>query len=275
MWAKVLLSALAILMIGGALHFRVEPAATPAGSGAVGGHRIRLMTWNIGYAGLEDDTRAHSDDLKAVAKTILDNKPDAVAIQELAGADQLKVLIDQLNGEYRGSTCKPGSADRVEAVLVRDRSPRFGNVPAGDRFAMSATFHPRPELPAIVLVSAHTDAFNAAKRRAFTGEIVDWARQRPADQTVFIAGDLNFELKAANKSNLFTDSLKNDSEAYSYVLRYFRDLGRDAGATALNDRRIDYVFGLQDVVLEQAQVLKEASVGQMDHWPLMVDCRLK
>ncbi len=87
-----------------------------------------------------------------------------------------------------------------------------------------------------------------------------------------IGGDFNFELKAANETNLYTDNLKYDSESYSQILRSFRDLGRDAGDTAINDRRIDYIFG--PTGLEQVgrvEVLRNAAVGRMDHWPLLVE----
>ncbi len=47
-----------------------------------------------------------------------------------------------------------------------------------------------------------------------------------------IGGDFNFELNPKDDSHLYTDNVKNDSEAYSYALKYFRDLGRDAGETA-------------------------------------------
>ncbi|PYS91419.1 MAG: hypothetical protein DMF64_12085 [Acidobacteria bacterium] len=83
-------------------------------------------------------------------------------------------------------------------------------------------------------------AANAARRRAYTEAVIDWARTHQQSAQVFIAGDFNFELRAENETNLYTDNLKHDSEAYSYLLRYFRDMGRDAGATAINNRRIDY-----------------------------------
>jgi len=68
---------------------------------------------------------------------------------------------------------------------------------------------------------------------------------------------------------------QNDSEAYSYALKYFRDLGRDAGYTAVNDRRIDYLFGpTEAVLLRRAEVLRDAGVGQMDHWPLLIEVAL-
>jgi endonuclease/exonuclease/phosphatase family metal-dependent hydrolase len=236
------------------------------------------MTWNIGYAELEADTRAHTKDLKAVAETILSQDPDAVALQELTGDEQLKILEGYLHRRYRGVAARPGGADRVEAVLVKDQAARFEEVQArdgGGESALAATFHPRPESPAVVLLSAHADAFSAARRRAFTGELADWSRHRPTETRVFIAGDFNFEVDTGDQSHLYTDDLKHDSEAYSYLLKYFRDLGREAGDTAINDRRIDYIFGPRDAAHEpRASVLRSAAVGRMDHWPLLVEVDL-
>jgi endonuclease/exonuclease/phosphatase family metal-dependent hydrolase len=103
--------------------------------------------------------------------------------------------------------------------------------------------------------------------------VVEWTRNRaPAGAVVFIGGDFNFELEAKDESHLYTNNLKDDSEAYSYTLKYFRDLGREAGNTAVNDRRIDYVFGPQEtVLLRRAEVLRSAGVGQMDHSPLLIE----
>jgi endonuclease/exonuclease/phosphatase family metal-dependent hydrolase len=139
--------------------------------------------------------------------------------------------------------------------------------------AVAALFRPHSDAQEVVLLSAHADAFNAARRRRYTEALVDWAQQQASE--TFIAGDFNFELKAANETNLYTDNLKHDSESYSHILRSFRDLGRDAGDTAINDRRIDYVFGpakLQRV--GRVAVLRNAAVGRMDHWPLLVEVGL-
>jgi endonuclease/exonuclease/phosphatase family metal-dependent hydrolase len=277
MWAKLFLCALAALMIGGALHFEPSRERTLLGTKTKDGERLRLLTWNIGYGDLEDDSRAHTKDLKAIAETILTHDPDAVALQELTGADQLEILLGQLKRRYRGAVCPAGKTDRVEAVLVKEQAARFENVQAGDKCAPGAVFRlQRGAGPLIVFLSAHADAFSAARRRTFTGELIDWARQRPSGTLVFVAGDFNFELRSGNQSNLFTDNLKNDSEAYSYVLKYFRDLGRSAGETALNERRIDYVFGpTQDnALLRRAEVLKGTAVGRMDHLPLLVEVAL-
>lgn len=272
MWAKIALVVLCGLMIVTAAHF--DPArqrslllTTPRE-----GPRLRLMTWNIGYADREDDSRAHTNDLKAIAETILKNDPDAVTLQELTGPEQLKTLLKHLQGKYYGAIATAGNADRFEAVLVKGRDARFESLPAGENFVVAASFHLKLKTPEIVLVSAHANAFHADRRRVFTEDVVDWARSRPKGSIVMIGGDFNFELNPDDKSHLYTDNLKNDSEAYSYALKYFRDLGRDAGQTAANERRIDYVFGPRErVILRRAEVLRDAAVGQMDHWPLLIE----
>jgi endonuclease/exonuclease/phosphatase family metal-dependent hydrolase len=285
MWLKFLLAFLFVLSLIAA--FVVAPAgrrevAREAGAGADDqpGRQMRLLTWNIGNGDLETETRAHDEDLHAVAQVILDNDIDAVALQELSGAEQLRQLLEELQDRYQGYVCSGGSSDRVEAVLVKKHGDgtkrgegvvKFKDVPAGDRFAASATFRLQPDLPEVVLVSAHADAFNAARRRTFAAEIVDWTRRRKSE-LAFIAGDFNFEVSTRNKNNLFTDDAKNDSESYAHLLKYFRDLGLDAGETAINDRRIDYVFGPTAAVwLRRAEVLRGAAVGRMDHWPLLVE----
>lgn len=275
MWAKILLATFFLGMVGSAIYFDPVRERAVLGTKSAEGPRLKLITWNIGYASLEGDSRAHSKDLPAVAETILRHDPDAVALQELADASQLEVLLGYLRGRYKGAVCSFGSNDRIEAVLVKDSGARFEDIRLGDRYATSASFRLRKDAQEVVLISAHADAFNAARRRVFTGDVVDWAHERSSQATVFVAGDFNFEVNARNQSNLFTDNLKNDSESYSYILKYFRDLGRDAGWTALNERRIDYIFGLPEVaLLRRAEVIRGAAVGHMDHWPLLVEVSL-
>jgi len=275
MWLKVVLLVLFCLMIVGAVHFAEPREPEQRSSSAEDIHSLRLLTWNIGYAELEDDTRAHDKDLPAVAEVILRQEPDAVALQELTGNAQLKMLLGLLNGKYRGAVAQQGNGDRFEAVLVKDIEAKFIPIAAGGRFALGASFQPGSDKHEILLLSAHADAFNAAQRRIYTEALIDWAQSRAQSSEVFIAGDFNFELKAANQTNLYTDNVKHDSESYSHILRYFRDLGRAAGDTAINDRRIDYIFG--PAKLKQTgrvEVLRDAAVGRMDHWPLLVEVEL-
>jgi len=273
MWVKLVLLLLFCLMILGAVHF-AQPRESEERNSSVQGS-LRLLTWNIGYAELEDDTRAHDKDLPAVADVILREDPDAVALQELTGFDQLNTLLGLLQSKYYGAIAQQGKGDRFEAILVKDARAEFTRIPAGARYAQAASFRWRPNMPEVVLLSAHADAFNAARRRKYTEELIDWAQVRAQSANVFIAGDFNFELKAANETNLYTDNLKHDSESYSHILRSFRDLGRAAGDTAINDRRIDYIFGPQQVRgTGRVAVLRNAAVGRMDHWPLLVEVEL-
>jgi endonuclease/exonuclease/phosphatase family metal-dependent hydrolase len=275
MWLKFVLLLLFFLMIVGAVHFAEPRESEGQSSSAEDAHSLRLLTWNIGYAELENDTRAHDKDLPAVAELIASQDPDAVALQELTGKAQLNILLGLLQGKYRGAVAQQGKGDRFEAVLVKGTGAKFIPVPVGARYALGASFEPGSGKHKILLLSAHADAFNAAQRRIYTEALIDWAQSRAPSSEVFIAGDFNFELKAANETNLYTDNVKHDSESYSHILRHFRDLGRAAGDTAINDRRIDYIFG--PTTLRQTgrvEVLRNAAVGRMDHWPLLVEVGL-
>lgn len=273
MWGKITLAALFALMIFGAWRFAPGGDARGSDQEAGGGETLRLMTWNVGYGDLEADSRAQSKDLPAVAEAILSHDPDAVALQELTGAAQLRELLGLLGGRYRGEVARRGRTDRFEAVLVKDPKARFTEVPAGARYALAATF--RAGASEIVFVSAHADAFSAARRRHYTEQLAEWARSRTPDAKVFVAGDFNFELRGADETNLYTDDLKHDGESYSLLLGRFGDLGRAAGDTAVNDRRIDYVFGPRAASPpRRAEVLRGAAVGRMDHWPLLVEVGL-
>src|ERR1044072_314602 len=275
MWVKLVLLLLFCVMILGAVHFAApREAEQPVSSGKVV-HSLKLLTWNIGYAELEDDTSAHEKDLPAVAEVILREDADAVALQELTGNAQLKTLLGLLQGKYRGAVAQQGRSDRLEAGLVKDTGAKFIPVPVGDRYALGVSFKPSDDTQQVMVLSAHADAFNAARRRTYTEALIDWAEDRAQSSRVFIAGDFNFELKVGNETNLSTANLKHDSESYSHILRQSSDLGRTAGDTAINDRRIDYIFGPQGLQhVGRVEVLRHAAVGRMDHWPLLVEVGL-
>lgn len=278
MWAKVTVGVLFLACAVAALRFDPFRDRSLLGTRPSEGPHVKLMTWNIGYAGVEGDNRAHNSDLRAIASAIARSDPDAVALQELAGPDQLQMLLGLLHRRYAGAVCQFGAADRIEAVLVKDRAARFDDVKAGNKYSLASTFkigNDQAGTHEVVLISAHADAFNSARRRLFTSDVIDWAHARPDGDVVFIAGDFNFELSAEKQSDLFTDNAKNDSESYSYILNYFRDLGRDAGWTAISDRRIDYIFGPPEAaLLRRAEVIKDAGAPGMDHLPLLVEVAL-
>src|SRR5215813_466037 len=125
MWVKLVLLLLLCLMIAGAVYFAQPHQSAESNSSASDSASLRLLTWNIGYAELEDDTRAHDKDLPAVAEVILREDPDAVALQELTGSGQLNKLLGLLHGRYRGAVAQQGRDDRFEAVLVKDTGASF------------------------------------------------------------------------------------------------------------------------------------------------------
>src|SRR6476661_4154236 len=145
MWVKLILLLLFCLMIFGAVHFATPSEPEQRSSSIDRARSVRLLTWNIGYAELEDDTRAHDKDLPAVADVILREDPDAVALQELTGNTQLKTLLGLLRGKYRGAVAQQGNGDRFEAVLVKDASARFTPVAASGSYAVAASFRPRSD----------------------------------------------------------------------------------------------------------------------------------
>src|SRR4030095_3113715 len=149
MWVKLVLLLLFCLMILGAVHFARPHESEKLSSPANALHSLRLLTWNIGYAELEDDTRAHDKDPRAVAEVILRQDPDAVALQELTGDSQLKILLGLLHGKYRGAVAQQGKGDRFEAVLVKDSGATFIPVAVGARYAIGASFRPRQDTPAV------------------------------------------------------------------------------------------------------------------------------
>jgi endonuclease/exonuclease/phosphatase family metal-dependent hydrolase len=272
MVAKVALGVLFLVMVGAAIHFHPYRDRSLLATHPPDGPHIKIMTWNIGYAGPENDSRAHVEDMRQIARVIAAHNPDAVALQELAGPDQLQDLVTALHHRYKGALAKFGDEDRVEGILVKGVDAQFENFPTGNKYSLAATFHMSGIDQPVVFISAHADAFNAAKRRVFTGDLVDWAANHAKDCLPVIAGDFNFELNPDKQIDFYTDNIKNDSEAYSYILRSFRDLGKDAGFTTFNDRRIDYIFAPPEAVLfRQAEVLNDVNIGHMDHWPLLVE----
>src|SRR5258708_1338399 len=225
------------------------------------------MTWNIGYADLDADNRAQNKDIPNIAEVILNNDPDIVALQEITGEGQLQFLLRRLKGKYKGSISPLGNDDRTVAVLVKDQTAIFEtiNTETG-RTAIAAHLKLGEDKPSVTFISAHADAYNSKKRRTFVGDIVDWAQPKLNSDRVLIAGDFNLEVDLDKAEDSYTDNAKNDSESYNYLVKHFRDLGKDAGYTAVNNRRIDYIFGPSvDIAgVQDAKVLSEAAMGKMD-----------
>ena len=60
MWVKIILAVFCSLMIGSAIYFDPARQRSLLAARPADGPHLKLMTWNIGYAELEDDSRAHT-----------------------------------------------------------------------------------------------------------------------------------------------------------------------------------------------------------------------
>ena len=230
---------------------------------------MRVMSWNIGQAYEAGESRAQGGILERVAQVVEMERPRIVALQELAGADQLEVLLARLEGKYQGFLNEGGDSDRYTAILVRVAGDglkiRFQTVRmSSGRDAAAAVFRlPRSQLR-ISALSVHADAWDPEARGRYTRDLVDWGRRQDYD-VVFLAGDFNLEGGAGGRGEaLFTRSQETDSASYAYITRHFRDLAIRGGDTALPGRRIDYVFARGgQMKVRRVAVLKGQRVGRM------------
>ena len=128
----------------------------------------------------------------------------------------------------------------------------------------------------ITVVNCHADAFNSRRRRLLANHLIDWEDRAEGKKNVLLAGDFNLDLTPIESSDLFTDDKKNDSEAYSLLLRRFRDLGGQAGPTSIFNRRIDYLFlASENLETVEVRVIQGKVVGRMDHLPLLGRFKVK
>lgn len=273
---KIALAAGLLAMLAGARAVRPPQglvALAPAIDFTGGGWRVRVLTWNIGYAYGKEDSRAQDEDLPAVARVIQVERPDVVALQELSGRRQLRGLLARLGGEYQGFLDEGGDADRFAGILVRAPKMEFRSIRTStERNASAAIFRVARSPITICAISAHAPAWKPAERLQYTEEILEWVRARK-DDVVFLAGDFNFDVNARQGGGMiFTSDPAVDGKTYSRLTRGFRDLGKDSGATAAFGRRIDYVFGRGEKLrVKRVDVLRGKRVGRMDHDPLVVD----
>lgn len=277
---KCLLVAGLLVSLWGARAYRPtgsQLALAPAIDLAGEGWALRVMSWNIGQAYDAGESRAQGGILERVAMVVEMERPRIVALQELAGADQLEALLARLEGKYQGYLNEAGDSDRYTAILVRvavdGLKVRFRTVRMrSGRDAAAAVFRlPRSQLR-ICALSIHADAWDPEARARYTRDLVDWGRRQDYD-VIFLAGDFNLESGAGARGEaLFTQSQETDSASYAYVTRHFRDLAIHGGDTALPERRIDYVFARGgQMKVRRVAVLKGQRVGRMDHRPLVVD----
>lgn len=192
-------------------------------------------------------------------------------VEEPTSLPQNEALSRRLRGEYRGWSVGSRRGRSVAILLRRKHKVQNGfalETRAGRR-AVVVVFELERVSQPIAVVSLHADPFNARNRRLYLEDIV-WQVNQHHKGFAFLAGDCNFDIVSDAKRDALNDSLTHDSESYTLLTKQFLDAAKDAGTTALLNRRLDYVFVKpKDVQVVKAQVLKEA-VGEMDHQPVII-----
>lgn len=271
---KILLTTLPICFIIGAVALRPDAALrrTPTLQQFLySSERLEVMTWNVGRARWGGDERARWEDVPHVADVTAREKPDVVALQELASRSQGEALSRRLRGEYRGWSVGSRRGRSVAILLRRKHKVQngFALETRTGRRAVVVVFELERVSKPIAVVSLHADPFNARNRRLYLEDIV-WQVNQHHKGFALLAGDFNFDIVSDAQRDSLNDTLTHDSESYALLTKHFLDVAKDAGTTALLNRRLDYVFVKpKDVQVVKAQVLKEA-VGEMDHQPVVV-----
>lgn len=239
--------------------------------------RLKLMTWNVGRARMNDEQTARTDDLPHVIAVIERERPDVVALHELSAGPQLGLLARRLRAAYFGMVSGRRS---LSLLLVRRRHKLINGFEIRTRVGRRApalVFERARVKDPITVVGLHADPFDAARRRRYLEDLVAATRGRRG--YVFLLGDFNLDVagdarQTADTASL-SDRLVHDAESYTLLGQHFADLGKLAGATALLGRRLDYIFARpRTVMVGKALTLKEA-IGDMDHQPLVVHADLR
>lgn len=256
----VVVTVLALLALHGVERV-LAPEMAPRGTER---RCLRILTWNIGKLYLSWESRASDRDLSHVARVIRSVDPDVVALQELRGPEQLGQLATKLGPRWRAMV--PEDRYDRRAGLLTPLSARFVPLPTSTgRTAQAAVIEFGGT--SFTVVSLHLDAFEPARRLVQAEEILAGAA-RLGDEHLVLAGDFNFDASVVAQDS-------TDQRLYRFLTGELADAGKDAGATTVVSRRLDYVFvrgpGITRV---RASVLRDKRINIMDHDPLVVELHL-
>lgn len=229
-----------------------------------------LLAWNIGCADLKASP-ALDRYLAHISSVINELAPDVVALQEQATPKQFEELLRLLKGRYKGKT----TATNGRGVSLLSRLPIT-------KWEIIRT-HMGWDLLAVEIettclkkkcyvVSCYAPAGkNALNRNKICAALMDWVKSKNA--TTFLVGDFNFapDNWLDRHTPFFSDNPELDGKTYNHIIGFADDLGKNAGATALLNRRIDYIFACpKGLTVREIQVIKNKRTGFMDHNPVFV-----
>lgn len=231
--------------------------------------RLRVMSFNI-HAGCGLDGNV---DLKRIAKTISDAKPDLVALQEVDrkttrsnGRDHLAELgeLTDMNTAY-GKAIDFGGGEYGVGVLSRFEivSSKTFQLPSSEGREQRVALEVRvkaPNQPAFIFVSTHFDHGRAPKDRlAQANRLVELFSIGPSQ--AILAGDLN---------------ATPESETLKILGKHWRVSDRESKPTIPvkePKRKIDYVLVQHDAPwnIESFRVIDDNQSS--DHLPIVAELR--
>ncbi|MBW2528719.1 MAG: endonuclease/exonuclease/phosphatase family protein [Deltaproteobacteria bacterium] len=293
--------------LGGAVHGcseespPTEPTTTTtsdtggagAGGGGPGGDAqtagVTLMTWNLETFPLTAQTGSY------VRSTLEALRPDLVAVQDIAEAEQLIGFAEDLDGyaglvnDDPGAFLRVGLLYRTDRVVLSETETLFSN----DWYGF-----PRPPLKVraevtdsqdrmfdflllVVHLKAQLDEESQDRRRSACATLEDWIRSQldlGAERDIIVAGDFNDELTDPPTWNVFEPFLAAPDD-YRFLTLALEQAGEHTYIPF--DSFIDHVLVTSDALneygatgstevlpLEQSSPTYEATVS--DHRPVLV-----
>lgn len=257
---------------------------------------LRVMTYNVRYATLDDGPRAWANRRDAVAATVRVHRPDVLCLQEV-WQDQHPDLRQRLP-EYEWATERQGTgehtpvgyrperltAEAVEPFALAPDPENLGAVAwdaAVPRVATEVRFRDREAEGAFDLVNVHFDHAGALARR----ESARLVRERLDGDRAMVVGDLNARPASDPYRSLvetpgpFEDARQAATTRFGPGETYigFDGEGVEEGTDRdpIRDKRIDYalVRGF-DVDLYATTTDVDATWRHpSDHLPVVVDLR--
>jgi len=257
---------------------------------------LRVMTYNVRYATLDDGPRAWANRRDAVAATVRLHRPDVLCLQEV-WQDQLPDLRERLpgyewaterqqTGEHTPVGYRPErlTAETVEPFALAPDPADIGatgwdaSVP---RVATEVRFRDQETDDTFDLVNVHFDHAGALARR----ESARLVRERLDAAPALLVGDLNARPASGPYRSLvetpgpFTDARQAADTRFGPGETYvgFDGEGVEEGTDRdpTRDKRIDYVLVRSfDVALYATAADVDATWRHpSDHLPVVVDLR--
>lgn len=262
--------------------FALVVCGCASGRHATSGSAIRVMTWNIHHAEGTDRTI----DVDRIARVILSEKPDIVALQEVdRGVERSKkidiitALADRTDMTYAvGKTIDYQGGDYGNAFLTRfpileERNLHYKMLREGEqRGLLQLVLDVRGE--EIVIANTHLDSRSDDSARVPSIEELKLTLSGYSPRPVIVCGDMN----DGPNSRVMTQLKKDYVDSWEQA-------GSGEGLTFPSDeprKRIDYIFILKNsnpASASAAVQLRPVSARVLqssasDHLPLLVEFEL-